>query len=465
MTDISRKVYVGVVEDNIDPKRVGRCKVRVQKIFHEIPTEHLPWCSSYIKIDGKSFELPAIGKIVNVIFDEGNLYMPYYIYADKYNINLQDKLESLSEDEYDKFVALLFDHRTRIYSEKEGLTLDYLVNKIKIDKANINLELKNNDGQINLGTADSDQALILGDHFIMDWFMEFMRILMIPTSLVGNTGAPILKPELDIHIQKFMTNPKKFISSNVFTVDNNKVTKLERDSITSEVEHDDTSFVTPSEDSQNTDGQNVESTKVVGENSRKKIKKNQEMANKELKNAVPEVTMSEKLTETTIDDLDVSTIDVPDDVDLSEITMKDMIDTSKVNLSTFNLSKITPSDLNLKFLLSLGFTVLAIIGLSTIIIDQIKKDDKEVKNERNNINTSETKKNAISTSSNTKINDIDTYTKPRGSNKRIKANSPYSVDKRERTDILNSSKSKSYKRKTIIYKNNPNYGSYFDGII
>ena len=465
MADISKKVYVGVVEDNIDPKKTGRCRVRVQKLFNEIPTEHLPWCSPYIRTDGKSFELPAIGKIVNIIFDEGNIYMPYYIYADKYNINLQDKLESLSEDEYDKFVALLFDHRSRIYSEKDGLTLDYLVNRIKIDKGNINLELKNNDGQINIGTADSDQALILGDHFIMDWFHEFMRILIIPTSLVGNTGAPILKPELDAHIQKFMTNPKKFISSNVFTVDNNKVDKLERDSITSEVEHDDTSFVTPSEDSQNTDGQNVESTTVVGEDSREKIKENQEKSIQELKDAVPEVTMSEKLSETKLSNLDLSTIDVPEGVDLSTIDMKDMIDTSKVNLFTFDLSKILPSDLNINFLLALGFTVLAIIGLISIIIDQIKKTDKEVKNERNNRNISEVKKNTMSTSSNTKINDIDSYTKPRGNNKRIKISSPYTVDKRERTDILNSMESKTYKRKTLIYKNNPNYGNYFDGIV
>ena len=470
MSNINNKKYVGIVEDNNDPKKLGRCRVRVQNLFNEIPSEHLPWCSSYIKTDGKAYEIPAIGKIVNVTFDDGNLYMPYYTYADKYNINLQDKLESLSEDEYDKFVALLFDHRTRIYSEKESLTLDYLVNKIKIDKSNINLELKNNDGQINIGTDNSDQALVLGNHFIMDWFKEFMRILIIPTSLVGNTGAPILKPELDAHIQKFMTNPKKFISSNVFTVDNNKVDKLERDSITSEVEHDDTSFVTPSEDSQNVDGQNVESTKIIGEDSKKKIKENQEKSSKELKDDIPEVTMTEKLTETKLSDLDISTIDIPDDVDLSTIDMKDMIDTSKINLSTFNLSEISLTNLNLDFLVNLGFTVLAIIALSSIIINKIKKTDKEVKNERNNINTTNTENNTTNTenntrsdSNNTKINDIDSYTKPRGNNKKIKTNSPYSVDKRERTDILNSSKSKSYKRKTIIYKSNPNYGNYFDG--
>jgi len=107
------------------------------------------------------------------------------------------------------------------------------------------LELKNNDGRINIGTESADQPAVLGDHFIMDWFLELVKILIKPTTLTGNMGAPVLKPELDAHLQKFLTNPKKFISSNVFIADNNKVDKLERDSITTEVEHDDVQIIKP----------------------------------------------------------------------------------------------------------------------------------------------------------------------------------------------------------------------------
>jgi hypothetical protein len=245
MEDFSGKIYIGIVEDNVDPKRLGRCKVRIPYTYDVLPLEKLPWASPFIEPNGKSFSVPPIGKIVNVIFDNGNLYTPYYKHCDKYNINLQDKLESLTEEEYTNLIALVFDHRTRIYAEKEGLTFDYLINKIKIDKNGINLELKNNDQRVNLGSAKASQSAVLGDHFVMDWFLDFVKILSKPTALTGNNGAPVLKVELDAHLQKFLMNPKKFVSSNVYIVDNNKVPKLERDSITSEVEHDDTSFITP----------------------------------------------------------------------------------------------------------------------------------------------------------------------------------------------------------------------------
>jgi hypothetical protein len=245
MEDFSKKEYVGIVEDNNDPKRLGRCKIRIPYTFDVMPLEHLPWSSPYLEPNGKSFSVPPIGKVVSVLFMDGNIYMPYYKSAQKYNLNLQDKLESISDEEYTNFISIVFDHRYRIYCEQEGITLDYLVNKIKIDKSSINLELKNNDGRVNIGTASADQAAVLGDHFIMEWFTEFVKILLKPTGLVGNYGTPILKTELDLHIQKFLNNPKKFISSNVFIADNNKVDKLERDTITTEVEHDDTQFVTP----------------------------------------------------------------------------------------------------------------------------------------------------------------------------------------------------------------------------
>ena len=37
--DVQRKLYVGVVEDNKDPNRKGRIKVRVQTLFNDISVE------------------------------------------------------------------------------------------------------------------------------------------------------------------------------------------------------------------------------------------------------------------------------------------------------------------------------------------------------------------------------------------------------------------------------------------
>lgn len=240
---LSRKVFVGIVEDNNDPKRRGRVRVRVQSMFNDIQVKHIPWAAPYSSSHGKDFKIPAIGKIVSVIFEDGNLYSPYYVYADKFNINLQDKLESLSDTEYKDFVALLFDHKTQIYSDDKGLTLDYLLNKITIDGDGINLEVKDNAQRVNIGSKNATQRAVLGDAFVLDWFAEFVKILLNPMNLVGNMGAPVLKPMLDIHLNKFLLKMGNYVSSSVYIVDNNKVKNLKRSSATSEVGHDDVDFV------------------------------------------------------------------------------------------------------------------------------------------------------------------------------------------------------------------------------
>lgn len=240
--ELNRKICIGIVEDNVDPRRLGRIKVRVQSYFEEIPVKHIPWAAPYKKPTGNNFDVPPIGKIVNVLFEEGCLYSPFYIYADKYNINLQDKLESLTNEEYKSFVALLFDYKTQIYSDDNALTLDYLLNKITIRNDSINLELKDNMQKINLGSNNANQRAILGDKFLIDWFKEFANLLLNPSTLTGNLGAPILKPQLDIHLKKFLSSIGEYLSSNVYIVDNNQVNILSRDSATSEVEHDDVNF-------------------------------------------------------------------------------------------------------------------------------------------------------------------------------------------------------------------------------
>ena len=53
-------------------------------------------------------------------------------------------------DEYKNFVALLFDHRTQIYSDDTELRLDYLYNNIKIKE-----EECGGEGQDDIDNLDS----------------------------------------------------------------------------------------------------------------------------------------------------------------------------------------------------------------------------------------------------------------------------------------------------------------------
>jgi Type VI secretion system/phage-baseplate injector OB domain len=219
------KLYVGIVEDISDPKRVGRIKVRVQSIFEDIPLEDIPWAQPYKSLAGKGFGLPAVGKLVNILFSNNNIYEPLFIYSENYNINLEEQLQEYSDEEYEGFIALLFDHRTQIYSDDDNLTLDYKYNKITIDNSSINLELKDNQQKINIGTKDASQQAMLGNHWL-DWFDSLVKTLQKPTSLMGNLGAPVIRPELDAVLVEYWVKRETFISDHVFITDDFKIKKL-----------------------------------------------------------------------------------------------------------------------------------------------------------------------------------------------------------------------------------------------
>ena len=71
--------YVGIIEDNNDPDKLGRCKVRIHGIHDDIPTSDLPWAiidfPLAVGVKG-SFIVPEVGTVVSVIFDMGDRYEP-----------------------------------------------------------------------------------------------------------------------------------------------------------------------------------------------------------------------------------------------------------------------------------------------------------------------------------------------------------------------------------------------------
>ena len=224
---LSRDFYVGIVEDNKDPNRKGRIKVRVQTLYHTIPVEDIPYAYPFTSLSGKEFQVPAIGKLVNVLFLSDDLYSPYYIYSENYNENLQRKLKSLSDEEYVDFTAMLFDESTQIYVKGKTFTLDQLLNKITIDNASINLELKDNEEILNLGSRGADQDAVLGTRYF-EWMDKFIAEFMKPFSMIGNIGAPIIKTKLTKLCQEYQSLRPDFVSNNVKIVDNGEVKILSR---------------------------------------------------------------------------------------------------------------------------------------------------------------------------------------------------------------------------------------------
>jgi hypothetical protein len=230
--ELKARIFIGVIEDNVDPKRVGRCKVRVMNIFDEIPAEHLPWATPWKDLNGNSALIPDKGKVVSVIFDDGNPYKPEYIYAEHYNVNLEKKLKELNDSDYTSMKALMFDHKTQIYSnDSEGLKIDYKFNNINITKDDINVNLKDNFGHVNIGTPTANQQAILGNHWL-DWFDKFVENLLGANGgpYLGNLGAPVLANPafLDVLNEYALYRNPKFLSHHVNLVDNEYVDKQDR---------------------------------------------------------------------------------------------------------------------------------------------------------------------------------------------------------------------------------------------
>ena len=257
--------YIGVVEDNKDPKRRGRIKVRIQTLYHEIPLEDIPYAYPLAGLAGKEFQVPAIGKLVNILFLTNDLYAPYYIYSENYNANLQSKLKDLSDDDYINFSALLFDEATQIYVEHETLTIDQLLNKITIDSDTINLELKDNTRILNLGSRKANQDAVLGTNYFK-WMDKFIDELANQFSLIGNMGAPVLKPKLTALCQEYKLKRPDFVSNNVKINNNGKVIKLKRKPETIG-RKDDIDLIVPAE---------VEGSPCDGKGPKSKIQKNLE---------------------------------------------------------------------------------------------------------------------------------------------------------------------------------------------
>ncbi len=143
--------WVGIIEDNADPLFEGRCKVRVHgkldgrvdpsdpESAYSIPTENLPWArpgngwSSGSETGTGTHEVPKVGSMVQMSFDNGDLYSPVY----HYNLYPSDDLKTEMEASYENAHSIIYDTTTeggvKIYfTEAKGLMLDYKETQINI---------------------------------------------------------------------------------------------------------------------------------------------------------------------------------------------------------------------------------------------------------------------------------------------------------------------------------------------
>jgi hypothetical protein len=226
-------VYVGVVEDNVDPKRRGRVKIRIEKLHGRatetdfIPVEDLPWASPELESRGLAFSVPDIGKVMHVTFLDGDRYCPVFTNAEHYNYNLQGKLQSLVDDSYTQFYAVVFDDKHQYYHDKDqGVVFDYVKSNLNIDpKGNMRLNLRDGKSKLFLGTENATQQAMLGNHW-MEWFDKLVHNLIGGSGgpYLGNLGAPVLpNPAMIQLLNEYYALRESFLSEHVMVVDNQRV--------------------------------------------------------------------------------------------------------------------------------------------------------------------------------------------------------------------------------------------------
>jgi hypothetical protein len=139
--DLMSMHLYGEIVDITDPEKRGRARVKVFGKFDELDDEDIPWAeqsmnSTFGASGGSgSMSVPKLGAIVNVYFDNGNLYTPFY-----YNI-LETSKDLLDEvgGSYEGAHSLIYDGQEDLkifYTREKGLTLSLKDSRINIASDN-----------------------------------------------------------------------------------------------------------------------------------------------------------------------------------------------------------------------------------------------------------------------------------------------------------------------------------------
>jgi len=172
--DLKSMLFMGVIVDIDDPAKTGRARVRVFGKFDELTDDELPWATQQLGFTfgggggSGSISIPRLDSVVNVVFDNGNLYSPYFSNVQETSPDLLDEIK----DSYDGSHSLIYDSEEKLkifYTRNKGLTLMLDESRVTIESDNaIVIEHKGTSTIIELRgnnitmTADSEINLTAG---------------------------------------------------------------------------------------------------------------------------------------------------------------------------------------------------------------------------------------------------------------------------------------------------------------
>ena len=190
--DLRTTQWVGIVEDTADDIFEGRCKIRVYgkmddrvdaedpESAYKIPTPSLPWARPHQLMYGGSntgsgkFEIPKLGSVVRLTFDNGNFYQPIY----HENIYPSDETKAEIEASYQNSHVLIYDtafgltggengaevtndrdgeHVKVFFTEEKGVMIDYTTTE---GPTSVNIKP---DNSVEILNANGDSIVMLND--------------------------------------------------------------------------------------------------------------------------------------------------------------------------------------------------------------------------------------------------------------------------------------------------------------
>lgn len=200
--DLRNAEYVGEVVNVNDPKKAGRCKIRVYGKFDEITDDSLlPWAypESNLVFGSSSggagtFSTPKVGTMVKVTFFNGDLYSPVFCAIMNQNAAMLSEISSsytnaqvICYDE-DEDLKIYYTQNKGLYVYMQGTSItiqpdnSILMRTSETDGSQI---LMSNDGRINISNNTEN---------LKDVLKEFMTTV-IAADIITPSGKGFLGPD------------------------------------------------------------------------------------------------------------------------------------------------------------------------------------------------------------------------------------------------------------------------------